>query len=67
MPAITDKAAYWGAEAVETRLSKANGGYLMNGTKRFVFDAEAATNFLCAARTEEGKVVFSSSTPKAPA
>ena len=30
----------------------------MNGIKRFVFDAEAATNFLCAARTEEGKVVF---------
>ena len=30
----------------------------MNGTKRFVFDAEAATNYLCAARTEEGKVVF---------
>jgi alkylation response protein AidB-like acyl-CoA dehydrogenase len=30
----------------------------MNGKKRFVFDAEAATSFLCAARTEEGKVVF---------
>ena len=30
----------------------------MSGTKRFVFDAEAATSFLCAARTEEGKVVF---------
>ena len=29
-----------------------------NGAKRFVFDAEAATDYLCAARTEEGKVVF---------
>ena len=58
VPAITDKAAYWGPEAVETRLSKTPSGYMMNGTKRFVFDAEAATNFLCAARTEEGKVVF---------
>jgi alkylation response protein AidB-like acyl-CoA dehydrogenase len=58
IPAITDKAAYWGPEAVETRLSKTNGGYLMNGVKRFVFDAQAATSFLCAARTEEGKVVF---------
>jgi len=58
IPAITDKAAYWGAEAVETRLSKTPNGYLMNGAKRFVFDAEAATSFLCAARTEEGKVVF---------
>ncbi|MEX0804529.1 MAG: acyl-CoA dehydrogenase family protein [Candidatus Binatia bacterium] len=58
VPAITDKAAYWGQEAVETRLSKTAGGYIMNGTKPFVFDAQAATSFLCAVRTEEGKVVF---------
>ena len=58
IPAITDKAAYWGPEAVESRLSKLAGGYLLNGVKPFVFDAQAATSFLCAARTEEGKVVF---------
>jgi alkylation response protein AidB-like acyl-CoA dehydrogenase len=58
VPAIADKAAYWGPEAVETRLNKTPGGYIMNGKKRFVFDAEAATSFLCAARSEEGKVVF---------
>ena len=58
VPAITDKAAYWGPEAVETRLTKTPDRYIMNGTKRFVFDAEAATAFLCAARSEEGKVVF---------
>ena len=58
IPAITDKAAHWGPEAVEARLSKTSNGYLLNGTKRFVFDAQAATSFLCAARTEEGKVVF---------
>jgi alkylation response protein AidB-like acyl-CoA dehydrogenase len=58
IPAITDKAAYWGPEAVETRLTKTATGYLLSGTKRFVFDAQAATSFLCAARTEEGKVVF---------
>jgi alkylation response protein AidB-like acyl-CoA dehydrogenase len=58
VPAITDKAAHWGPEAVESRLRKTAGGYIMSGTKRFVFDAEAATSFLCAARTEEGKVVF---------
>ena len=58
IPAITDKSAYWGPEAVETRLSKTPSGYIMHGTKRFVFDADAATSFLCAARTEEGKVVF---------
>jgi alkylation response protein AidB-like acyl-CoA dehydrogenase len=58
IPAITDKAAHWGPEAVESRLSKTAVGYLMTGTKRFVLDAQAATSFLCAARTEEGKVVF---------
>jgi alkylation response protein AidB-like acyl-CoA dehydrogenase len=58
VPALTDKAAYWGPEAVETRLSKTPNGYIMDGTKRFVFDAHAATDYLCAARTEEGKVVF---------
>src|SRR5215831_9888898 len=58
VPALMDKAAHWGPEAVETRLSKTANGYIMNGSKRFVFDAEAATDYLCAARTEEGKVVF---------
>jgi alkylation response protein AidB-like acyl-CoA dehydrogenase len=58
VPAITDKAAYWGPEAVETRLTKMANGYLLNGTKRFVFDADAATSFLCAARNEADNVVF---------
>ncbi len=58
VPALMDQAAYWGPEAVETRLSKTPNGYLMSGAKRFVFDAQAATSFLCAARSEEGKVVF---------
>ena len=58
IPAIADTATHWGPESVETRLSKTPGGYLMSGTKKFVFDAEPATSFLCTARTEEGKVVF---------
>lgn len=58
VPAVTDKAASWGPQAVETRLSKTPGGYMLDGTKRFVFDAQAATGFICAARTVEGKVVF---------
>jgi alkylation response protein AidB-like acyl-CoA dehydrogenase len=66
VPAITDKTAYWGPETVETRLSKTSSGYLMTGAKRFVFDAEAATSFLCAARTEEGKVVFLTVDAKSP-
>ena len=66
VPALNDKAAYWGPEAVETRLEKMPGGYVMNGTKRFVFDADVATSFLCAARTEEGKVVFLLINAKSP-
>src|SRR4030095_16212604 len=58
VPALTDKSAGGGPEAVETRLTKTPNGYIMSGAKRFVFDAEAATDYLCAARTEEGKVVF---------
>jgi alkylation response protein AidB-like acyl-CoA dehydrogenase len=58
IPAITDKAAYWGPEAVETRITKTASGYLLNGFKRFVFDAQAATDFLCAAKTETGEIVF---------
>src|SRR5262249_27401651 len=64
--AITDESTYCGSEAVETRLEKTPGGYVMHGTKRFVFDAEAATNFLCAARTEEGTVVFLLVNAKSP-
>jgi alkylation response protein AidB-like acyl-CoA dehydrogenase len=58
IPAITDKAAHWGPDAVETRLTKAPGAYLVNGTKRFVLDAQAATHFVCAARTEDNQVVL---------
>jgi alkylation response protein AidB-like acyl-CoA dehydrogenase len=66
IPALPDKAFHWGPEAVETRLSKTATGYLMNGVKRFVFDAQGATSFLCAARTEEGKVVFLIADAKSP-
>jgi alkylation response protein AidB-like acyl-CoA dehydrogenase len=58
IPAMTDKTAYWGPEAVETRLSKTTDGFVIDGVKRFVFDAEAATSFLCAARTENGQVTL---------
>ena len=66
IPAIVDQAAHWGPEAVEARLTKIPAGYLLNGAKRFVFDAQAATSFLCAARTEEGKVVFALVDRKSP-
>jgi alkylation response protein AidB-like acyl-CoA dehydrogenase len=56
IPAITDKAAHWGPEAVETRLTKTADGFVLDGAKRFVFDAEAATAFLCAARADNGQL-----------
>lgn len=58
VPAITDKAAYWGPEAVETRLRRGTDGFVLDGGKRFVFDAEAATSFIVAARTEEGQIAL---------
>ncbi len=58
IPAITDKGTHWGPESVETRLTKASGGFVLDGTKRFVFDGEAATGFLCAARSDDGKVAL---------
>ncbi|MBI2539031.1 MAG: acyl-CoA/acyl-ACP dehydrogenase [Deltaproteobacteria bacterium] len=58
IPAITDKAAGWGAEAVETSLTRSGSGFILDGSKRFVFDAEAATGFIVAARTEIGEVAL---------
>jgi len=49
--AITDKGVHWGVESVETRLSRSAAGLVLEGAKKFVFDAESATSFLCAART----------------
>ena len=56
--AITDKGAHWGPESVETRLTKTSGGLVLDGTKHFVYDAEAATSFICAARTESGGIAL---------
>ena len=56
--AITDKGVHWGVESVETRLSRTAAGLVLEGAKKFVFDAESATSFLCAARTENGKIAL---------
>jgi alkylation response protein AidB-like acyl-CoA dehydrogenase len=58
IPAITDKAAYWGPEAVEARLTRSGGGFVLEGSKRFVFDAEAASSFIVGARTESGQIAL---------
>ena len=56
--AITDKGVHWGPESVETRLTKTTDGLVLNGTKRFVYDAEAATSLICAARTENSEIAL---------
>ena len=56
--AITDKGVHWGVESVATRLSRTAAGLVLEGAKKFVFDAESATSFLCAARTENGKIAL---------
>ena len=58
IPAITDMGVHWGPEAVETRLTKRTGDFMLEGTKKFVYDAQAATSFICAARTENGGIAL---------
>jgi len=56
--AITDEGVRWGPESVETRLTRTTDGLVLDGTKRFVYDAEAATSFICAARMENGGIAL---------
>jgi alkylation response protein AidB-like acyl-CoA dehydrogenase len=67
VPAITDKAAYWGPEAVETSLSKTPAGYIMNGVKRFVSTPKRRRASSALRARKKAKSFFYSSTPKMPA
>ncbi len=58
IPAISDDAIQWGPRSVQTRLMKTARGFGLKGAKRYVYDGEAATRFLCAARTEDGKIAL---------
>ncbi|MDP6496107.1 MAG: acyl-CoA dehydrogenase, partial [Dehalococcoidia bacterium] len=58
IPAITDRGVHWGPEAVETKLTGTSGGFVLDGTKRFVYDAEGATSFICAARSDKGGIAL---------
>ncbi|HZD40195.1 MAG TPA: acyl-CoA dehydrogenase family protein, partial [Terriglobales bacterium] len=58
VPAISDDPIQWGPRSVQTRLTQTRNGFTLQGTKKYVYDAEAATSFICAARTEEGKVAL---------
>jgi len=58
IPAISDDPIQWGPRSVQTRLAKTAKGFVLHGIKRYVYDGEAATRFICAARTEEGKITL---------
>jgi alkylation response protein AidB-like acyl-CoA dehydrogenase len=49
--AVTEPNYGWHPETVQMRASLDHGRYVLNGVKLFVFDAQAATHFLCAVRT----------------
>jgi len=56
--AVTDGASDWCRESVDTRLTKISDGFLLDGTKQFVYDAEGANSFICAARTDNGQITL---------
>jgi alkylation response protein AidB-like acyl-CoA dehydrogenase len=58
IPALSDDPIQWGARSVQTRLNKTAMGFTLTGTKRFVYDGDSATRFICAARAESGGVVL---------
>lgn len=58
IPAISDDPIQFGPRSVQSRLTPASAGFALNGKKRFVFDGDAATSFICAARTDRGDVAL---------
>ena len=58
VPALSDDPIQWGPRSAQTRLTKTVSGFVLNGTKRFVYDGAAATSFICAARAETGGTVL---------
>src|SRR5215467_8715971 len=58
IPALSDDPIQWGPRSVQTQLSRTAMGFMLNGTKRFVYDGDSATRFICAARAENGGVVL---------
>src|SRR5437870_13579771 len=56
VPALTDKGAHFGPEAVETKLTKSGNDFVLEGSKKFVFDARAAPRVDDARALHDGEV-----------
>ena len=66
IPAISDDPIQWGPRSVQTRIDKSGNGFTLSGAKRYVFDGDAATHFICAARRESGGVTLALIDRQAP-
>jgi alkylation response protein AidB-like acyl-CoA dehydrogenase len=53
--ALTEPSANYNAASIKTKATAGNDGYVINGTKLFVPDANVADCILCVARTKETK------------
>jgi alkylation response protein AidB-like acyl-CoA dehydrogenase len=51
--AFTEPDYGWSAECIHLSASPNNGGFVLNGKKRFVHDAQIADQIICVARTKE--------------
>jgi alkylation response protein AidB-like acyl-CoA dehydrogenase len=56
--ALTEARYGWSRETIRTRAAKEPDGFVLNGTKAFVFDALHATDLVVAARTDSGIELF---------
>ena len=50
--ALTEAQYGWSADTIRSRATESPGGFVLNGTKVFVFDALYATDLIVAARME---------------
>ncbi len=53
--ALTEPSARYDAPSVRTQAIASTDGYVINGTKLFITDANVADHILCVARTKKGK------------
>jgi alkylation response protein AidB-like acyl-CoA dehydrogenase len=51
--ALTEASGKYDAASVKTKATAAGDGYVINGTKLFIHDANVADYFLCVARTDD--------------
>jgi alkylation response protein AidB-like acyl-CoA dehydrogenase len=65
--AITEADYNWDIDGVKLVAKPDRDGFLLNGTKAFVYDAATASHLLCAVRSEDGRdvgfLVFSTTDP----